>query len=32
MRVGADTGIFVHKPEAALLDRMEALTSGRGAA
>jgi len=28
MRTGADTGIFFHKPERALLDRMEALTTG----
>jgi exodeoxyribonuclease V beta subunit len=32
MRVGLETGIFVHKPDAALLDRMQALTAGRGAA
>jgi exodeoxyribonuclease V beta subunit len=32
MRVGSDTGIFLHKPDAALLDGMELLTSGRGAA
>jgi len=32
MRVGSDTGIFLHKPDALLLDRMEALTAGRGAA
>lgn len=28
MRTGSDTGIFFHKPERALLDRMEALTTG----
>jgi exodeoxyribonuclease V beta subunit len=28
MRVGGDTGIFFHKPERELLDRMEALTTG----
>ena len=28
MRAGSDTGIFFHKPERALLDRMEALTTG----
>jgi exodeoxyribonuclease V beta subunit len=28
MRTGSDTGIFVHKPERALLDQMEALTTG----
>jgi hypothetical protein len=29
MRVGGDTGIFFHKPERELLDRMEALTTGK---
>jgi exodeoxyribonuclease V beta subunit len=28
MRAGSDTGIFFHKPERALLDRMESLTTG----